>query len=61
MKAKELIKLLSEYPEFEVETSITIQDKSEWGITVDIYKIMGIGDIGHSEKVISLNIEKESL
>ena len=59
MKAKDLAKLLIENPEFEVTTTITVPDESDWKRHFDTYKITGINDIGYSDKVIDLDCEKD--
>ena len=55
MKAKELAEKLMEYPEFEVEYRIFENDGSAYGMGLRVFKIIGIGDVGHSEKVIELD------
>lgn len=57
MNAKDLAKILLENPDFEVQVSISKEDGTEWGFTVEQYTITGINDIGYSEKVIDLNCE----
>jgi hypothetical protein len=57
MKAKELAAELLEYPEFEVELSIFENDGSVYGMGLRTFKISGIGDIGHSMKVVKLDAE----
>jgi len=59
MKAKDLAKLLLENPDFEVVTSITYPDGSDYGLGCLTHKVKGVGDIGYSEKVIQLDVEKE--
>lgn len=59
MKAKDLAKLLLEYPEFEIETCITYPDGSNYGMGCLTHKVTGIDDIGYSSKVIILGLEKE--
>lgn len=59
MKSKELIKILQEFPDFEVILSHSFRDNSAWGIAVDNYKIDELGDIGYSDKVIILDVSKE--
>ncbi len=58
MKVKELIKLLKDYPDFDVETSIFEKDNSVWGATLRSFDINGIADVGHSEKVVILSIKQ---
>lgn len=60
MKAKELAEELLKYPDFDVELSYMTFERD--GIHIPFpdtydYKIMGIADIGHSDKVIVLNGE----
>jgi len=55
MKAKDLIKVLSEYPDFEVSMNVTSLDNSNWGFHVDHYLVDGLCDIGHSDKIIILS------
>jgi hypothetical protein len=60
MKAKELAEELLKYPDFEVELSYMtfIRDGIHTPFPdVYNYKIMGIADIGHSDKVIVLDGE----
>ena len=59
MKSKELIKILQEFPDFEVILSHSFRDNSAWGLAIDSYKINELGDIGYSDKVIILDISKE--
>jgi len=59
MKSKELIKILQEFPDFEVILSHSFRDNSAWGIAIDNYKIDELGDIGYSDKVIILDVSKE--
>lgn len=60
MKAKELIKILKHYPDFEVEpTTSEVDSTKKWGLSVKTFKIVGITDIGYSEKKIVLDIEEE--
>ena len=57
MKAKDLAKLLLEYPEFEVETSINVIDNtSTFGLRTDWYIVDGITEIGHSDHILVLDI-----
>lgn len=58
MKAKELAEKLLKYPDFDVDIAVTEYGQSEYGMTVIAYKVIGIGDIGHSEKLIRLDIEQ---
>ena len=61
MKAKELAEELLKYPDFDVELSyITFKYDGIHTPFPNIYnyKIKGIADIGHSDKVIILNGEQ---
>ncbi len=60
MKAKELAEELLKYPDFDVEFSYMTFKRD--GIHTPFpdtynYKITGVGDIGHSDKVIILDGE----
>lgn len=63
MKAKDLIKLLERYPDFEVK--VVFQEPAEYLDShyplpfnyVDV-SVVGLADIGHSSKVIKLDGEK---
>jgi hypothetical protein len=59
MKVKDLIEKIKDYPEFEVEAGYSHADKSKWGFTVDTYLVERVVDIGHSEKVVVLSLEKD--
>lgn len=62
MKAKELAEQLLNYPDFDVElTYMTFKRDGIHTPFPDVYnyKITGIADIGHSDKVIVLNGESE--
>jgi hypothetical protein len=56
MKAKELATKLMKHPDFEVKATTTAPLPNELPEWVD-FKIDGIADIGHSSKVIVLDIE----
>lgn len=58
MKAKDLAKLLMKFPDFEVEHVFCERDNSEYGLTVRKFEARGIGDIGHSDKVIQIDFEE---
>jgi hypothetical protein len=58
MKAKELAELLMQYPDFEVTTTVSDPDNSEYGMNFRKFKAIGIGDIGHSSKVIQIDFEE---
>jgi hypothetical protein len=58
MKAKELAEKLLENPDFEITT--VFRDKlikSEWPVYRK-FNILGIGDIGYSDKIIQLEVEE---
>ncbi len=59
MKAKKVAELLLKYPEFEVEVNGLYPDGSDYGIALIQGKVIGIADIGHSEKVLILNVEEK--
>ena len=59
MKAKDLIKVLEKNPDFEVKTSISKRDDSDWGFHVETYSVTALTDIGHSDRVIILNMEAD--
>jgi len=59
MKAKELIKILENVPEFEVVVTYTEDTKGKgWGVEYHNYNITEYNDTGHSDKVILFEIEK---
>lgn len=58
MKAKELAELLMKFPDFEVEHIFCERDVSEYGVTVRKFEARGIGDIGHSDKIIQIDFEE---
>jgi hypothetical protein len=61
MKAKELAEELLKHPDFDVELIYMTSFKRDGMLFPDIYKykIKGIADIGHSDKVIILDAEVE--
>jgi len=59
MKAKDLIKILQNFPEFEVVVSYSHRDNSGWGLAIDNYKITEFGDVCYSDKIIILDMEEE--
>lgn len=59
MKAKELAEELLNYPDFDVELTYMVFERD--GIHTYNYKITGIADIGHSDKVVVLNGECEDM
>ena len=58
MKAKELAKLLLEYPDYDVQLIIPTTCPKCSFFDYTSYNVNGIADIGHSEKVIVLNEEE---
>jgi len=57
MKTQDLIKLLEQYPDFQVKTTLKIADGTAWGFALYNAECMGIGDVGYSDKVISLEFD----
>ena len=55
MKARELAAQLMRHPDFEVDFSFMEEDGSMWGIALRTFRVNGVGDVGHSEKVIKLD------
>jgi len=56
MKAKELIKILEQHPDFDVQVLVgPIKDTSNWASPSFWGNITGVADIGHSDKVIVLD------
>ncbi len=59
MKAKELIEILKDLPEFEVELSKTILTPNEgYGLKYERYEIEELVDIGYSDKIIIFEIKE---
>ena len=56
MKAKDLAKLLLEYPDYEVKANVMIMDTSDYGIEVKTYNVNDIADVGHSEQIVILDL-----
>ena len=56
MVAKELARLLMEYPDFKVDFAFMDKNGENqiWKLRLRAFDITGIGDIGHSEKTIRL-------
>ena len=52
MKAKELIKILEQNPDFDVQ--FTFSEKSEKFLNLRSFENLELADIGHSSKVILL-------
>ena len=57
MKSKELIKILQEFPDFEVILSHSFRDNSAWGIAVNSYKIDELGDMNLADMLVKFNGE----
>jgi hypothetical protein len=55
MKAKDIIKILEQNPEFEVRINILTQTPPT--INLDTHVITGLTDVGYSSKVIILDSE----
>lgn len=56
MKVKDLIKKIEEYPDYELElTNIVVYDSKQRRPIYNTYPILGVADIGHSDKVIVLD------
>ena len=60
MKVKDLIEQLKGYEDFDIKSSICDIDKTKAGYAVLNYRKfkVSIGDIGHSDKVIVLDLEE---
>lgn len=58
MKAKELAELLMENPDFEIDVAINDPDGSRWGTRMRTFDVMGICDIGYSDKLIRLDVKE---
>jgi len=46
------------YPDFEVTTAFSERDNSEYGMIIRKFEARGIGDIGHSDKIIQIDFEE---
>lgn len=57
MKAKDLAEELLKNPEFEVEMSLWVYKEDHRIPTIETVKIVGIADVGYSDKVIVLDGE----
>ena len=55
MKAKRLAELLLEHPDFEVRAGYLYCGESQWP-QYSSYDIDGVADVGHSDKVIVLDL-----
>ena len=61
MKTEELVKLLNNYPGFDVKVSISyINNSLDYPLCVNSYDVTGIDDIGHSDKSLQLEIKEQS-
>ena len=58
MKAKELAEKLLENPEFEVK-AIRLYPSIGWGLTMEKYSVNGLADVGYSDGVVVLDLERE--
>ena len=58
MKAKELAEKLLENPEFEVK-AIRLYPGIGWGLTMEKYSVNGLADVGYSDGVVVLDLERE--
>ena len=59
MTSKEVIKILSSFPDFEVELCRSTPCDTGWGISFDRFKITGLEDVGYSDNVVILEIENK--
>ena len=57
MKAKDLIKELKKYPEFEVSILLSSQPYAGARFSYDRYVVNGAGDVGPSSKEFVLDVE----
>jgi hypothetical protein len=55
MKVKDLIKKIEEYPDYELELTNVVVYESKQRPDYNTYPVLGIADIGHSDKVIVLD------
>lgn len=58
MKAIELAQELLKNPEFEVDLIIFEEDNSDWGFSLKKFVVAGIEDIGYSDQIIRLRVNK---
>ena len=58
MKAKELAEKLLENLEFEVE-AVHLYPSTGWGLTMEKYSVNGLADIGYSDGVAVLDLDRE--
>lgn len=63
MNLKQLKNLLNKfdenYDDFEVELNNTVLGRSDYGLDIDTYKIIGVSDVGHSGKILALRLEEK--
>lgn len=55
MKVKDLIKQIESYPDYELELTNVVVYGSKQRPDYNTYKVFGVADIGHSNKVIVLD------
>ena len=55
MKVKDLIKQIEEYPDFELELTNVVVYENGQRPDYNTYPVVGVADIGHSDKVIVLD------
>ena len=55
MKVKDLIKQIEEYPDYELELTNVVFYESKQHLDFNTYKVLGVADIGHSDKIIVLD------
>ena len=53
----EFIKRFSDYEDFDLSVGMSYADGSDYGATFTKSNIIGLTDIGHSDKVIVLDID----
>jgi len=58
MKSKELSDLLLKYPDFEVSMCLFEVDGSGYGLDCRTFEVTGIGDIGHTDKILELDFKE---
>jgi hypothetical protein len=55
MKVKDLIKKIEEYPDYELELTNVVVYGNKQRLDYNTYPVLGVADIGHSDKVIVLD------
>ena len=61
MKAKDLIKILENEPDFDVVCTLKTETPSkDWGIEYTNFNVKEYNDTGHSDKVIMFEIEERN-